>query len=81
MFMFDSEPISDFGLVVRLLCIESAATLPPFLPAHDVSAMSKIFVDAPPLYAENPDWADVTPQAQYENVNPLAPIFYTEECS
>lgn len=32
------------------------------------------------LYSESPEWADVTPQQQYENVDPLAPIFYTEEC-
>ncbi|KII87673.1 hypothetical protein PLICRDRAFT_30275 [Plicaturopsis crispa FD-325 SS-3] len=33
----------------------------------------------PLLYANQPEWADVQPQEQYENVNPLAPIFYTEE--
>ncbi|TFK73527.1 protein prenylyltransferase [Pluteus cervinus] len=31
------------------------------------------------LYADNPAWADVTPLPQYEGVNPLAPILYTEE--
>ncbi|EPQ52327.1 protein prenylyltransferase [Gloeophyllum trabeum ATCC 11539] len=36
--------------------------------------------DTPPLlYAEDPEWADVVPVPQYENVNPLAPIFYTAE--
>ncbi|KAH7928588.1 protein prenylyltransferase [Leucogyrophana mollusca] len=31
------------------------------------------------LFAERPEWADVTPLAQYENINPVAPIFYTNE--
>ena len=34
----------------------------------------------PPLYADRTEWADVAPQDQYENVNPLAPIFYSPEC-
>ena len=33
------------------------------------------------LYAERPEWADVVPVAQYENVQPLAPIFYSPECT
>ena len=33
-----------------------------------------------PLFAEQPEWADVQPLEQYEDVNPIAPIFYTEEC-
>jgi len=41
--------------------------------------MTTIRTDPPALYAERSDWADVTPQAQYENVSPLAPIFYTDE--
>jgi hypothetical protein len=32
------------------------------------------------LYAERPEWNDVTPLSQYENVNPLAPILYSAEC-
>jgi hypothetical protein len=32
------------------------------------------------LYSERPEWSDVTPLPQYEAFNPLAPIFYTEEC-
>ena len=32
------------------------------------------------LYSQRPDWADVQPLEQYEGVNPLAPIFYTDEC-
>ncbi|KAF5325492.1 hypothetical protein D9619_009721 [Psilocybe cf. subviscida] len=32
-----------------------------------------------PLFAERPEWADVQPLEQYENANPIAPIFYTEE--
>lgn len=32
------------------------------------------------LFAERPEWADVQPLEQYENANPIAPIFYTEEC-
>ncbi|OSD05218.1 protein prenylyltransferase [Trametes coccinea BRFM310] len=31
------------------------------------------------LLADDPEWADVTPLRQYENVNPIAPIFYSEE--
>lgn len=31
-------------------------------------------------YADRPEWADVTPISQYEGVNPIAPIFYSEEC-
>lgn len=37
--------------------------------------------DELPLFSERPDWADVVPLEQYENINPLAPIFYTEECA
>lgn len=32
------------------------------------------------LLADDPEWADVVPIRQYENVNPIAPIFYSEEC-
>lgn len=31
------------------------------------------------LYAERPEWADLVPVAQYENIQPLAPIFYSPE--
>ncbi|KAI8972828.1 protein prenylyltransferase [Trametes punicea] len=31
------------------------------------------------LFADDPEWADVVPIRQYENVNPIAPIFYSEE--
>ncbi|GLB42223.1 putative protein prenyltransferase alpha subunit repeat [Lyophyllum shimeji] len=31
------------------------------------------------LYAERPEWKDVTPLPQYEDANPIAPIFYSEE--
>jgi len=31
------------------------------------------------LFSERPEWADVTPLEQYEGVNPLAPIYYSEE--
>lgn len=34
-----------------------------------------------PLYSQRPEWADVIPLEQYESVAPLAPIFYTDECS
>ncbi|KAF9009994.1 hypothetical protein BDQ17DRAFT_1520433 [Cyathus striatus] len=30
-------------------------------------------------FSQKPEWADVVPVLQYENVNPLAPIFYSEE--
>ncbi|KAF7316368.1 hypothetical protein MIND_00155600 [Mycena indigotica] len=33
----------------------------------------------PTPYSERPEWSDVTPLAQYEKANPLAPILYTEE--
>jgi protein farnesyltransferase/geranylgeranyltransferase type-1 subunit alpha len=32
------------------------------------------------LYSQRPEWADVLPLEQYENITPLAPIFYTDEC-
>ncbi|KAF7965616.1 hypothetical protein HWV62_42641 [Athelia sp. TMB] len=41
--------------------------------------MPRIQTDVPELYADRKEWADVTPLAQYEGVNPLAPIFYTDE--
>ncbi|KAI0280204.1 protein prenylyltransferase [Russula aff. rugulosa BPL654] len=31
------------------------------------------------LYAERPEWSDVVPIPQYENLQPLAPIFYSPE--
>ncbi|KAI0631274.1 protein prenylyltransferase [Trametes polyzona] len=31
------------------------------------------------LLADDPEWADVVPIRQYENVNPIAPIFYSVE--
>ncbi|KAH9006558.1 protein prenylyltransferase [Lactarius hatsudake] len=31
------------------------------------------------FYAERPEWADVVPVVQYENIQPLAPIFYSPE--
>ena len=36
--------------------------------------------DNAPLFSERPEWADVQPLEQYEDANPIAPIFYTEEC-
>lgn len=44
--------------------------------------MPQITGDEPeevPLYAERPEWQDVTPISQYEGMNPIAPIFYTPE--
>jgi len=32
------------------------------------------------LYSQRAEWADVLPLEQYENITPLAPIFYTKEC-
>jgi len=32
------------------------------------------------LFAERPEWSDVVPISQYENIQPLAPIFYSPEC-
>ena len=37
--------------------------------------------DKPILFANRPEWADVVPQEQYEDGDPLAPIFYSVECS
>ena len=36
--------------------------------------------EGPLLYCERPDWADLTPLEQYENLTPIAPILYSEEC-
>ncbi|EAU89761.2 farnesyltransferase/geranylgeranyltransferase type I alpha subunit [Coprinopsis cinerea okayama7 len=33
----------------------------------------------PKLFSERPEWADVVPLEQYENMNPIAPIVYTPE--
>ncbi|KAF5389554.1 hypothetical protein D9757_004148 [Collybiopsis confluens] len=33
----------------------------------------------PPHYADRPEWSDVVPIEQFENMNPLAPIFYSTE--
>ncbi|KAF9078821.1 hypothetical protein BDP27DRAFT_1441192 [Rhodocollybia butyracea] len=38
-----------------------------------------VSVPEPLRYADRPEWNDVAPVEQYENVNPLAPIFYTNE--
>ncbi|KAF8961814.1 hypothetical protein BDZ97DRAFT_1176015 [Flammula alnicola] len=35
--------------------------------------------DDVPLFSERADWADVQPLEQYEDANPIAPIFYTAE--
>ncbi|KAF8348636.1 hypothetical protein F5887DRAFT_951176 [Amanita rubescens] len=35
--------------------------------------------DKPILFANRPEWADVVPQEQYEDGDPLAPIFYSAE--
>ncbi|PPR03384.1 hypothetical protein CVT24_012509 [Panaeolus cyanescens] len=32
-----------------------------------------------PLYSKRPEWSDVVPVEQYEIVNPVAPIFYSEQ--
>ncbi|KAF8902558.1 hypothetical protein CPB84DRAFT_1775678 [Gymnopilus junonius] len=41
--------------------------------------MSTETPDDEPLYANRSDWKDIEPLEQYEDINPLAPIFYTEE--
>lgn len=43
--------------------------------------MSAETPDDEPLYANRSDWKDIEPVEQYEDINPLAPIFYTEECA
>lgn len=42
--------------------------------------MNRSTTEDAPLFTERPEWADVVPLEQYENANPIAPIFYTEEC-
>jgi protein farnesyltransferase/geranylgeranyltransferase type-1 subunit alpha len=32
------------------------------------------------LYSKRKDWADIVPIPQHENITPVAPIFYTDEC-
>ncbi|EIM88998.1 protein prenylyltransferase [Stereum hirsutum FP-91666 SS1] len=41
--------------------------------------MPAVDVEGPTLFCERPEWEDVTPIAQYENITPLAPIFYSNE--
>ncbi|KAG2356077.1 hypothetical protein BDR07DRAFT_1453554 [Suillus spraguei] len=38
-----------------------------------------ILVEEEKPFSQRPEWADVVPLEQYENVAPLAPIFYTDE--
>jgi hypothetical protein len=59
-----------------------------FLVAHFAQDFNSTTMSAPMsddttehvLYAERPEWSDVVPIPQYENIQPLAPIFYTPEC-
>lgn len=44
--------------------------------SSDSTSMAK---STKPLYSSLDEWADVQPLEQYEKVNPLAPIFYTDE--
>ncbi|KAF5379034.1 hypothetical protein D9615_006017 [Tricholomella constricta] len=44
-----------------------------------VSASSTSLQEEPALYAERPEWNDVTPLSQYEDAAPIAPIFYSAE--
>ncbi|KAG6897026.1 hypothetical protein C0992_004554 [Termitomyces sp. T32_za158] len=44
-----------------------------------LSSSSKSSDKELPLYSERPEWSDVTPLAQYEDANPIAPIFYSAE--
>ena len=43
-------------------------------------ATTLIMDDNVPLYSERSEWADITPLEQYETLNPIAPIAYTEGC-
>jgi protein farnesyltransferase/geranylgeranyltransferase type-1 subunit alpha len=36
--------------------------------------------DSQILYSKRKDWADIVPIPQHENITPVAPIFYTDEC-
>lgn len=58
-------------------------TYPSRLFAQLRRRSSHLYYLRPPmseLLADDPEWADVVPIRQYENVNPIAPIFYSEEC-
>ncbi|KAG6858942.1 hypothetical protein C0995_012717 [Termitomyces sp. Mi166 len=43
------------------------------------SVSSSLTDNGAPLYAECPEWNDVSPLAQYDHTNPIAPIFYLVE--
>ena len=45
-----------------------------------MSALTPDFMAEHVLYAERPEWSDVAPVPQHENIQPLAPIFYNSEC-
>ncbi|KAF9457729.1 protein prenylyltransferase [Collybia nuda] len=44
-----------------------------------VSRNSQSPLDTPPLFSERPEWSDITPLDQYEDANPVAPIFYSAD--
>lgn len=57
------------GLSATLLPLDlDCRTMPPVDIADSVP------------YSERPEWSDLTPVAQYENIQPLAPIFYNPDC-
>ena len=63
-------------LVVNLLLSESSRAV----AALYLTIMSSPTAEHNVLYAERPEWSDVVPVAQYENIQPIAPIFYSPEC-
>ncbi|KAH9963002.1 hypothetical protein BC827DRAFT_1369967 [Russula dissimulans] len=44
------------------------------MPSHTIDSTTDHV-----LFAERPEWSDVLPISQYENIQPLAPIFYSPE--
>jgi protein farnesyltransferase/geranylgeranyltransferase type-1 subunit alpha len=36
--------------------------------------------ESPKLYSEREEWKDITPVPQHDTFQPMAPIFYTDEC-
>ena len=71
-FLTTSRDLSDFSAG---LCSTRISHYP--MAANNISDDLE---DRPLLFCERPDWADLTPLEQYENLTPIAPILYSEEC-
>lgn len=59
---------------------QACPTYPEYQLAPYIHLYSPSTMDTDGLLADDPTWADVVPIRQYENVNPIAPIFYSVEC-